>query len=522
MDRTEKKGFWETVKAAFNAHPFCFLFVYGFLIMFFCTRSSPLYMFNGWVDANAYFTMGKGLVNGLVPYRDLFDHKGPLLFLIYAVGYLIDNDGFFGVYLIQSLFMFFILAFVYKTVLLFTPRRCPAFLLSLLFGTFFLQASCYVDGGGSPDEFTLVFESISLYFFCRYFLSGEKAHRPWVMFLHGAMAACVLLLKFNLVLFWVGFGGVVFLKLLIQKQWKNFFQNLLFLFFGVAVVCVPYVIYAAYTNSLDDFIDVFFRFNMIYSRADESLFFKLFETAKRMLKYNIINISACAMSLFGLLFLFLKKELRGHGWYLPFAALASYGLSLFSVYFSTNTPPYTFLPNTIFTVFGLCVVGWYFSQWSVRPVKGMNGVLQAFVSAVLIFAVTLSANGYIANSRLISEGRRQAPQRAFAEIINSYENPTLLMYQSLDDGFYTAANLLPSNRYFYKPSGTPYELYPYPMDEQNEILREKKVQFVVCRTDHWSITHVDNEDLNRNYDLIAVSDKDLQFELYYLLFQRKE
>lgn len=522
MDRAEKKGFIGAVRAAFNAHPLCFLFFYGFLIMFFCTRSSPLYVFNGWVDANAYFTMGKGLVNGLVPYRDLFDHKGPLLFLIYAVGYLIDHDGFFGIYLIQSLFMFVILTFVYKTILLFTSQKTPAFLLTLLSGAFFLQASCYVDGGGSPDEFTLVFESISLYFFCKYFLSGEKAHRPWVMFLHGAMAACVLLLKFNLVLFWVGFGGVIFIKLLMQKQFKNFFQNLLFLIFGIAVVCLPYVAYAAYTGSFGDFIDVFFKFNMIYSRADESLFLKLFETAKRIFQYNVINISACVMSLFGLLFLFLKKEVRGRGWYLPVAALFSYGLSLFSVYFSKNTPPYTFLPNTIFIVLGLCIIAWVLSGWKVKPIKADRKAFPVLVSAVLIFAVTLSANGYIANSRLVPEGRRQAPQQAFAQIINSYENPTMLMYRSLDDGFYTAANLLPSNRYFYKPSATPYELYPFPMDEQNEILRDKKVQFVVCRTEHPTITHIDNEYLNQNYELTAVSEKDLQFDLYYLLFQRKE
>lgn len=482
MGRACKKGFWSAVKSAFRAHPMCFLFVYAFLIMFFCTRSSPLYVFNGWVDANAYFTMGKGMANGLVPYRDLFDHKGPLLFLIYAVGYLIDHDGFLGVYLIQSLFMFIILAFVYQTILLFTPRKTPAFLLTLSSCALFLQSSCYVDGGGSPDEFALVFESVSLYFFCRYFLSGEKAHRPWVMFLHGAMGACVLLLKFNLTLFWVGFGGVVFLKLLLQKQLKSFFQNLLFLFFGIAVVCVPYVVYAAYTNSFGDFIDVFFKFNMIYSRADESLLPKLLETAKRMLKYNIINISVCVMSLFGILCLFLKKELRGKGWYLPIAALLSYGCSLFSVYFSTNTPPYTFLPNTIFVVFGLCVIGWYLGAQSLRPAK----VLPALVCAGLIFTVTLSANGYIANSRLIPEGRRRLPQQEFAEIINRSEDKTMLMYKSMDDGFYTAANILPPNRYFYKPSGTPYELYPYPTDEHNEIIREKKVEFVICRTEHWS------------------------------------
>ena len=32
-----------------------------FFCLFFCTKSSPLYIINDWYDANAYFTMGKGI-----------------------------------------------------------------------------------------------------------------------------------------------------------------------------------------------------------------------------------------------------------------------------------------------------------------------------------------------------------------------------------------------------------------------------------------------------------------------------
>ena len=82
---------------------YALLIGYACLLMFFCTKSSPLYIINDWYDANAYFTMGKGMMNGAVPYRDLFDHKGPLLYLLYGIGYLIDSTGFFGIFLILSL-----------------------------------------------------------------------------------------------------------------------------------------------------------------------------------------------------------------------------------------------------------------------------------------------------------------------------------------------------------------------------------------------------------------------------------
>ena len=42
---------------------------------------SPLYPFNPWDDANCFFTLGRGIIHGLVPYRDLYEQKGPLLTL---------------------------------------------------------------------------------------------------------------------------------------------------------------------------------------------------------------------------------------------------------------------------------------------------------------------------------------------------------------------------------------------------------------------------------------------------------
>ena len=66
------------------------------------TTSSPLYATNFWTDSNLYFTIGRGMLEGLMPYRDLFDHKGPLIFLLYALGALVSDTSFFGVFLLEA------------------------------------------------------------------------------------------------------------------------------------------------------------------------------------------------------------------------------------------------------------------------------------------------------------------------------------------------------------------------------------------------------------------------------------
>ena len=82
------------------------LLLWGFLcaaaILLFTTRSSVFFVCNNWDDANSYFTMGKGMMNGLVIYRDLYDQKGPYLYLLYGIAYLISHKSFLGVFIFEN------------------------------------------------------------------------------------------------------------------------------------------------------------------------------------------------------------------------------------------------------------------------------------------------------------------------------------------------------------------------------------------------------------------------------------
>ena len=54
---------------------YCFALAALFLLI--GSKSSPLYPMNDWVDVNCFFTMGKSLLAGKVPYVDLYEQKGP-------------------------------------------------------------------------------------------------------------------------------------------------------------------------------------------------------------------------------------------------------------------------------------------------------------------------------------------------------------------------------------------------------------------------------------------------------------
>lgn len=57
-----------------------FLLLAAFILLLFATRSSFLYPYNDWNDANSYFSVGKALFHGKMPYRDVFDQKGMYLY----------------------------------------------------------------------------------------------------------------------------------------------------------------------------------------------------------------------------------------------------------------------------------------------------------------------------------------------------------------------------------------------------------------------------------------------------------
>ena len=71
------------------------------VVLALCSKSSPLYAFNDWMDANIFFTMGRSMLGGRVLYRDVFDHKGPVLYLLYGLAGLVGGTDFRGVLVLE-------------------------------------------------------------------------------------------------------------------------------------------------------------------------------------------------------------------------------------------------------------------------------------------------------------------------------------------------------------------------------------------------------------------------------------
>ncbi|MGG6498250.1 UNVERIFIED_CONTAM: hypothetical protein NY603_35520, partial [Bacteroidetes bacterium 56_B9] len=75
------------------------------------------------MDANLFFTLGRSMLGGRVLYRDVFDHKGPVLDLLYGLAGLVGGTDFRGVLALENIAMTLFLYTGPRTAELLAGRR---------------------------------------------------------------------------------------------------------------------------------------------------------------------------------------------------------------------------------------------------------------------------------------------------------------------------------------------------------------------------------------------------------------
>ena len=203
-------------------------------------------------DTYVYLYTGGLIPKGLMPYRDFFDHKGPLLYLIMALGITIGREA--GVWLIQSVFLFAAAFFAYKTARLLTGRRAAAAAAAL-------AVTWYSLGETGPDTFAVPFLLAGLYSLVRFVLSGWTIRRAEA-FGVGVSFAAVLLMKMNLVSLWIVFTGTVIVSSVIGRRFRFLLERTAFFLAGAALVILPVLAWLWLKGSFDDFVRVYLKFNL--------------------------------------------------------------------------------------------------------------------------------------------------------------------------------------------------------------------------------------------------------------------
>ena len=468
------------------------------------TTSSPLYAANFWTDSNLYFTIGRGMLEGLMPYRDLFDHKGPLIFLLYALGALVSDTSFFGVFLLEAASLAAMLFFAQQTVALYGRGRLT--LAAIPLTAVVTVCATAFNQGGSAEEFCLPALSLALYCALRRMREGEACRRPARLYAaFGAAMGWVFSIKYTDCGLFFGLG----LALLLSEVWTRGVRRAVasgfWMLLGMTAVVLPIGAYLAANGVLDDMIQVYFIQNIFgYGEASMSLSAHVYNALAYLRTQSAANPAVAGLAVAGCAFAAAHALLRREKGFLLEAAAVPLGagLLLLFCYWGEMAHPYYALVFAALAPLGMIPLGVLAGK--VRP------RLAGALCAAGVLAIAPLCQCLCAAVPLQGVKRADMAQTVFAGIMNEEENPTLLDLTSLDQGFYLAAGITPSCRYFANNNLNTREK----REALDEYLAQGRTMFVVSR---W-------EDPGKHYALIAehTSPFDLNDMRAYKLYRRVE
>ena len=468
-----------------------YLLLAAVLLITLCSKSSPLYPLNDWVDANCFFTVGKSMLSGLLPYRDLWEQKGPFLYMLHAVSAMISYRTFFGVYLLEIAAAFGFLWYSYRACRVLTEKSMVLVLLPLM-GALVFSSRPFAHGD-SVEQLALAPLAYALY---QGLLVVER--KQPMRFGHavaiGITSGMVFWSKYTLVGLYIGWILVVTLVTVKEAGMGALLRLFGGIFVGLLLITVPILLYFLLQGELSDLVQSYFIDNLFsYSRVDgegNSLFSNL-KTGYGIARATLGLVFS--MGALGLFWCLIYRPLRTF-LHLLFQAF----FLLFFIYIGGRFYVYYALPLAVFACIGCAaLVEWSAVFWQrvfrndrevpaetpqenrTREKRGERKALSSFVQAgilTLAFAVSY-ATFFSPNAYLRGTARGELPQYRFAQQIQKKEHPTLLNYGFLDGGFYTVTGIVPNVRAFCRLNLPSSEME----QEQEDAIREGRVDFIVTR-----------------------------------------
>ncbi len=456
-----------------NSQNIALLFICFFLAAVFlavCSRSSFLYPCNDWNDANSYFTMGKAMMNGKVIYRDLYDQKGPYLYLLYGIAWLIYPTSFAGVFVLETVAIGLFLFFAYKILTLYCRRSTGLILLPVLAAVTLSSKSFYF--GGAAEEFCLPLLEYSLYESLKYF-KNQKGEEPKakMLLLNGVAAGIVMQVKYTMLGFYFAWIVLLLLPLLFQKKIKKFVAGGVCFAAGMFSTLLPWLIYFGINGALDDWYQCYIYNNIfLYSdiaQGENGIGKKIYDLAKILLWLIVDNRFYFFFIITGAVYFLLSAKIR---WLEKINVFSMMAFLFLGIYVGGSDLPYYSIPLMAFAVLGLILAGLLIERMWKKE-------LPVFLISVTVISGVFFAGHFSMNTYFMDQKREDYFLYKFKKIIEQDENPTLVTIGCLDAGLYTVTGIIPDCRFF-QTNGIAFDEM---FKEQDRYVKEGVTSYILTR-----------------------------------------
>ncbi|MGX6492426.1 hypothetical protein ACWM0G_09805 [Weissella cibaria] len=472
--------------------------------------SSPLYVTNQWSDTNAMFTMGRSLVDGMVPFRDVVDQRGPVLYGLFAIASAISSTTFNGVFIIELLNLIVVYYFTVLISRIFLKDKFVAYIIAVVGPTVLVGTKAFVLGG-APEEFAFPVVLGFIYLALKWQNTQDNLQLR-DFFFAGFGLFYLFWIKYSMLGALVVFFIYIGIDMIVRREWKKLVMVVAIAILGFLVPSALLMGLFYSHHSLKDMFKIYFLLNMnSYGENKNGQIWQVWYDMK------------------------LAATPIAQHWLVTFVTMATLAINRKKK--NSSLILFMFIGTVIMMILSHYVRDYYIEllmpffvlaliQILTLTMEQLNVSRVPFLISVLLSSAVIPfyANTYLstvtpkdAYKPFLDHGKPSDStlQTQFAEtmIKKSHGNPTLLMINSLDTGFYLAAHTHPTTKYFHKLNLS-YDQYPEMYNSFSDSLNKKKVQFVVVMVNNGnpsvvkpeeainSIAPVNRGPLSKNYHMI--------------------
>lgn len=212
------------------------------------------------IDSSVFLYIAQRMFHGEMPYRDSFDHKGPLIYLFNFAAEMISPD--YGPWILDFFCMLVFLIFCYLTFRLILKNRLSSLILVTAAATFI---PAYYYTGNKVETVAMPFIALAVYVFCKYFINNSIKNYELILF--GMSFASVMMLRANMAAPWCVMCIAVVIHEIMQKKAAAILRYFLLFIAGASIVIIPVFIWLIAGRAFNDFIEQYIVFNMKYSKV---------------------------------------------------------------------------------------------------------------------------------------------------------------------------------------------------------------------------------------------------------------
>jgi len=209
-------------------------------------------------DSGIFLYIGALILKGKIPYRDVWENKGPLIFYLNALALWSSGGSRWGVWLLEFIFLFAASWLAYLLLKRMTNSTAA------LVGTFVFitAAGNTLQGGNFSEEYALPFSFAALFLFLQ---SQEAPRNKLYPLLIGVTLGFNILLRPNNIGAQAAIAGAYFIEALASKQYKILMARAALFLTGAALVLAPAALYFESLHALTEMWNVVIVFNAQYS-----------------------------------------------------------------------------------------------------------------------------------------------------------------------------------------------------------------------------------------------------------------